>query len=76
LGWLFHDIVQSELAKDPDAPMLSAVALPKDGNRPSAGFFELARQLKRLDSTNPAAEDAFWVRELKRVYAYWSADEA
>lgn len=29
LGWLFHDIVQTELAKDPAAPMLSAVALPK-----------------------------------------------
>jgi hypothetical protein len=74
LGWLFHDIVQSELAKDPDAPMLSAVALPKDGNRPSAGFFELARQLKRLDSTRSTDEDGFWVRELKRVYEYWAVD--
>lgn len=76
LGRLFYDIVQTELAKDPDAPMLSAVALPKDGNRPSDGFFELARQLKRLQSTNYAAEDAFWVRELKRVYEYWGASEA
>ena len=71
LGRLLYDIVMAEKAKDKKAPMLSAAALPKDGNRPAAGFFELARELGRLDSTNPAVEDAFWSDELNRVYQYW-----
>lgn len=76
LGHLFYDIVQAERAKDPNAPMLSAVALPKDGNRPSKGFFDLARDLERLHSTQPADEDRFWVEELKRVYAYWGGEDS
>lgn len=71
LGRLFFEIVQSELAKDHAAPMLSAIALPKDGNRPSKGFFDLARELDRLQNTSAAVEDAFWVGEMNRVYAYW-----
>lgn len=76
LGYLFYDIVQAELAKDPNAPMLSAIALPKEGNRPSKGFFDLARELGRLESTLPKDEDAFWVKEVNKVYAYWLPDEA
>lgn len=75
LGRLFYDIVQAELAQNPDAPMLSAIALPKDGNRPSKGFFDLARELGRLGSTLPKDEDAFWVSEMNKVYAYWHPNE-
>lgn len=70
LGRLFYEIVQTELARDPDAPMLSAVALPTNGNKPSNGFFELARDLGRLEVG--ANEDAFWIEELNACYAYWT----
>lgn len=74
LGRLLGEIVESEIAKDPDAPMLSAVAIPVDGNRPGKGFFDLARELRRLDSTRETDEDTFWIIELNRVYAYYSKD--
>jgi hypothetical protein len=73
LGRLFYDIVMAELAKDPDAPMLSAVALPKDGTRPGKGFFIFARDLGRLNSTDPDTEDAFWIKELNAAFAYWAS---
>jgi hypothetical protein len=71
LGRLFYDIVMAELAQNPDAPMLSAVALPKHENRPSKGFFDLARDLKRLNSNQPKDEDQFWIAELNKVYDFW-----
>lgn len=69
LGQLFYDIVQAELTKNPSAPMLSAVALPTNGNKPSKGFFDLARELGRLEYG--ADEDTFWIEELTHCYAYW-----
>lgn len=74
LGRLLGEIVESEIAQDPAAPMLSAEAMPADGNRPSKGFFDLARELRRLDSTRETDEDTFWIAELNRVYAYYSKD--
>jgi hypothetical protein len=71
LGELFHAVVMEDLAQDGQRPILSAVALGKDGVRPGNGFFRLARDLKRLQSTIPRVEDAFWVRELNALYAYW-----
>lgn len=75
LGHLFYEIVMAELAKDPTAPMLSAVALPKNETRPSKGFFELARELGRLESVSARDEDIFWLNELKAAYGYWGKQE-
>lgn len=71
LGRLFGTIVRAEIARDANAPMLSAVAVSTEKNRPSKGFFDLARELGRLTSTDEKVETAFWTAELKRVYAYF-----
>lgn len=69
LGRLLYDIVHAELAQNPKAPMLSAIALPKHGNEPAEGFYVLAEGLGRYQT----GEDkmAFWVKELNACYAYW-----
>jgi len=51
-------------------PMLSAVVVSRENNRPGSGFYELARQLKKL--TAGEAEEDFWVQEVNRVYTVWS----
>jgi len=49
--------------------MLSAVVVYKSGDmQPGPGFFELA---ERLGKDTPDILRC-WVKELKRVYAYWS----
>lgn len=50
-------------------PMLSAVAVNVNGH-PGTGFFELARDLGRLDQ-NDEELTAFWEAELKNVYKAW-----
>jgi len=61
-----------EISTEEDAvghEMLSAVVVHARGDmKPGEGFFELARQLGK-DTSN---EDKFWIRELNRVYDYWS----
>jgi len=50
--------------------MLSAVVVYKTGDQmPGPGFFELARELGHRVNDNTA----FWIQELNRVYAAWSA---
>ncbi|GJQ27019.1 MAG: hypothetical protein HBSAPP02_20510 [Phycisphaerae bacterium] len=49
-------------------PLLSAVVISKEHNRPGDGFFTLARTLGLLGSQS---EDIFWTGELARVHAYW-----
>ena len=51
-------------------PLLSAVVILKEENKPGAGFFDLAKEL-RLQSPN---EDdlMFWIGELRRVHTYWA----
>ena len=47
--------------------MRSALVVFRAGGRPGAGFFSLARELG-MDISD---RDAFWRRELARVYADW-----
>ena len=49
-------------------PMLSALAVNVDGE-PGSGFFELARELERLDQDGD--ESAFWKAERDDVYDAW-----
>ena len=51
-------------------PLLSVVVLYRDDNMPGQGFFRLARELGVYAGKD---DIAFFVRELKRVHAYWKA---
>ncbi len=73
LGRLLYDVVMVEIKENPDAPMLSAVAVSSSDNAPSKGFYELAREMGRLHTNNPDSELAFWMKELKACYNYWQA---
>ncbi len=50
-------------------PLLSAVSVGARDNKPSAGFFNLAMELGRLQAGDD--EEAFFAEELKKVYAAW-----
>ena len=51
-------------------PMLSAVVIVQEENKPGEGFFKLARDLGMFFGSD---ELAFWVSELNRVWDYWSS---
>ena len=62
----------ADVSLDEDAEgrgMLSVIVVHKSGDKqPGDGFFELAEKLGR-DTTETMN---CWVKELKKVYAYWS----
>jgi hypothetical protein len=47
--------------------MMTALIVRKDGERPGAGFFQLARRLG-LDVSDP---EKFWMGEVNKVFASW-----
>lgn len=51
-------------------PMLSALIVKVDG-APSSGFFDLAKQLGKLDSDDSTRQQAFLEAETKAVYDTW-----
>jgi hypothetical protein len=57
----------SEAEHEQGRPLLSAVAISHDGNRPGDGFFTLARELGLHRGSD---DDAFWTAELERVHRY------
>jgi molybdopterin synthase catalytic subunit len=67
---LFH--LLGDISKAEDAAghgMLSVIVVHKQGDmQPGPGFFELAQRLER--DTSDVLE--CWVKELKRVHAFWS----
>ena len=70
-----HEIGQllSEIAEDEfiaDRPMLSAIAIKANGS-PGPGFFNLARNLKKLSSGIETDERTFWEKERKDIYDTW-----
>lgn len=69
VGEVLGLIVRNEL--DEGRPMLSAVCVNSRG-KPSEGFFELARTLKKFKGESRAEQDAFWRSELAAVYEAWS----
>lgn len=52
-------------------PMLSAVVVHKGGNEPGQGFFNCAADLGLFSGHAPDQRMEFFVRELRRLYAYW-----
>lgn len=53
-------------------PLLPAIVVSEETGRPARSFFELARSCDRLTAVED--EDAFWLRELARVYRFWSGE--
>lgn len=49
-------------------PMLSAVVISIEGNKPGVGFFGLAGDLGLYDGHD---DDKFWFEELNRVWEHW-----
>ncbi len=68
IGKLLGQISEDEHACG--RPLLSAIAVSTTG-RPGPGFFEWARQLRRLDSEDKAEEKAFWEKESRAVHETW-----
>ena len=51
-------------------PLLSAIVVHKDDHLPGKGFFELARELSKI---NPGVDnDTFYASELQRVFDEWA----
>lgn len=66
IGLLLGAIAEDEF--DAGRPMLSAVAVGVSG-KPGPGFFDLARQLGRLDPNDD--EGVFWENERGKAYKTW-----
>ena len=73
------------IAEDAEGrPMISAVAVLKESSqydaamRPGVGFFNIAHNpLGRYSGSRDRDEqEAFWIAEINRVYAYWSKASA
>lgn len=69
--------ILGEINIDEDAlgrPMLSAVGLLKEANRPGVGFWNIAEHLGHYSGgKDEVAQDKFWDSELKKVHAYRKA---
>jgi len=70
LGRILGEISQYEHANG--RPLLSVVAVNKDSQYPSKGFFDLARELNKLQGTGAFAELGFFSTELQAAFDYWS----
>jgi hypothetical protein len=68
IAQILDDINTMEVADG--APMISALVIYHDGNRPGPGFFTCARNLGRLRDND---EDGFWAREVAAVHKYWAS---
>jgi hypothetical protein len=68
VGHILGEISQEEHARG--RPLLSALAVSVSGT-PGQGFYDLARQLGRLDKTEHDEELSFWEEEKQAVYAAW-----
>ena len=68
IGHLVGEISDDEV--DRGRPMLSAIVVGTSG-KPGPGFFELARNLKRLKSGENEADTKFLSHEQKEVYKTW-----
>lgn len=65
---LFH--LLGEISTDEvgaERPMLTAIVVHKHDHMPGQGFFELARALDRPVTD----EDAFWAKEVAKVFDHW-----
>ena len=66
IGEILGAISEREFKKG--RPLLSAVVVHLDNNRPGKGFFNLAEELGIYDGTDDLA---FHIQELDKVHKYW-----
>jgi len=71
IGQLLGEISEDEVSHG--RPMLSAIVVNTTGI-PGPGFFGLAVQLGKLDSTDKDKEQAFWKKEQRAIYETWKVD--
>lgn len=68
VGQVLGEISEDEVNEG--RPMLSAIAVSKDGTS-SEGFFGLAESLGRLTERDAVTDKRFWENERKAVYKIW-----
>ena len=56
---------------DAGHPLLTAVVILKEHNKPGAGFFKLAVKLGLYEGGDEIADLVYWTKELNRVHDYW-----
>lgn len=63
----------NQIECDAQRPLLSAVVVRRGYRIPGPGFFTQAEQLARFDPYvgDLASHAAFWVDEIRRVWAHW-----
>lgn len=71
IGHLLGEISEDEVSHG--RPMLSVIVVSTTGT-PGPGFYELARALGKLDSTDKDKERSFWEHEKKALYETWKID--
>ena len=72
IGQLLGEIVEDESRQG--RPMLTAVVVSSVSGLPGPGFFNLARELGKLQGDSPEAERGFWKEEIEAVYATWQRE--
>jgi len=71
VGHMLGEISQDEL--DHGRPMLSAIVVGARGS-PGPGFFNLAREVGKLQDDSKEGEQRFWEEEKEAVYATWQKE--
>jgi hypothetical protein len=61
---------------DQDRPLLSAVVLSKDSNRPGVGFWNIATALGIRFGPSESEREMFWLESLQACYDYWKSRDA
>lgn len=69
VGHILGEVSEDE--HDAGRPMLSAVVVGSSGI-PGPGFFKLAEQLGKLQTTDKEGAHRFWQEERKAVYEEWA----
>ena len=69
IGQLLGEINEDEYNNG--RPMLSAVAVEPTTRMPGEGFFQFAKELRKLDGETDEDKREFWRDEIQRVYGMW-----
>jgi hypothetical protein len=69
IGQMLGEINEDE--HDNGRPMLSAVAVEPTTRMPGEGFFQFAKELRKLDGETDEDKREFWRDEIQRVYGMW-----
>ena len=68
--WAMLDEI-NQFEHDNKRPMISALVISREENRPGSGFWVCASGLGRFNERDD--KDRFWSDELRRVWDYWGS---